>query len=241
MPHLTSTQQRDKAWKVARYPCIGRWSFISLRQVHDARAEAAKQRLMAPGSQDKLLDLACCVGQFIRKFAHDGVQVSQLCGSDLRPEFIEIGYELFRDRDRLPPSCFAPGDMLNPADASLARLDGSITLVHASNFFHLFGWKSQVVIGERIIRFLKPGTENAVVFGRHIGTVAPGGEAAKKEDGRYLHDEQSFQMLWDEVGRRTGTRWRVEMAVLGGLQIPIPLPNFDSNSRYYRYGVYQTK
>jgi hypothetical protein len=176
----------------------------------------AVSRLRDPASSDALLDVGCCVAQTIRYLVMSGADPSRLYATDLQADFWEIGYDLFRDRDRLPETTFVAGDLLDPADENLARLDGKATLVHAAHFFHLFSWDDQVRAAERIVKFLDMERGNCEVFGRMIGSSKPG--VAGRD--RYLHDETSFQRLWDEVGERTGTRWKVHLDVLG------PLPGY---------------
>lgn len=211
-PSILTTSKREKAWSIMKYPCIGRFSFIKLSHFSDPTMVAAIARLKDPSSSDALLDLGCCVGQTVRQLAALGVPPARLFASDLRPEFWDIGYELFRDADRMPPSTFVAGDMLDPADPNLDSLDGKVTLVHAAHFLHLFSWEQQIVAASRIVRFLDLPQGNCVVFGRQIGSVEPGA----REDWRtraYLHDETTFKKLWDEVGENTGTKWAVSVDV----------------------------
>ncbi|KAM6485673.1 hypothetical protein HDV62DRAFT_403067 [Trichoderma sp. SZMC 28011] len=143
---LVST--RKKLWEVAVYPCIGRWSFLNLRSMQDSHFKIAFERLKQPNdpdtgsnSTDTLLDIGCCIGQVLRKMVYDGIEPTRLFGTDLHPEFISIGTELFNDE-----GCgltFVPGDLLDPEDKALNKLDGKITLIHAANFFHLFTWEQQ--------------------------------------------------------------------------------------------------
>lgn len=164
-------------------------------------------RLTLPTSRDALLDLGCGLGQTLRQFRADGVLGSQLFGLDLESRFIDIGYALFQDQRTLGAT-FVNGDMLDPADRRLDRLDNTISMIHAASFFHLFTWAQQVRIGERLVRFLKPGTKNAVVYGKHAGTSSPV-RAAAADGVAYIHDQDSFQRLWDEIGGLTQTRWKV--------------------------------
>ncbi|PTB39092.1 uncharacterized protein TrAFT101_008107 [Trichoderma asperellum] len=231
---------RERLWEVAMYPCIGRWSFLNLQSVHDPHFYTVVQRLRdsaASGAEssypEALLDIGCCVGQLLRKLVHDGIDPTRLFGTDLHPEFISIGAELFRDE-----GCgltFAAGDMLDPRDEDLNILDGKITLVHAGNFFHLFTWEEQVVIGMRIVRFLHPGTIDAIIFGRQIGSHNP----RERQGGRksFLHNEESLQRLWNEVGVKTGTRWRVQMNI--NEERVVDIPGFGVEDRYVRFGIYQ--
>ncbi|EFY95250.1 S-adenosylmethionine-dependent methyltransferase family protein [Metarhizium robertsii] len=233
---------RDQLWDVFNYPCIGLWTFTKLHSTTDSRFEAATQRLLANpdkpgGTSAAILDIGCCIGQALRHLAHKGVHPSRLYGTDLRPEFIRIGNELFGDEQRGPT--FVAGDVLNADDSSLKELDGKVTLIHAAYFFHLFTWDDQVRIGERMVRFLQPGTGDAVVFGRHIGTLRPRElEVPTTRASRcYLHDGESFQRLWDEVGSRTGTRWRVEAEMTDRLHVRFPF--FGDDEKYMSFGVYQ--
>ena len=45
-------------------------------------------------------DVGCCFGQEIRHLVfYGGIDFTQLYGFDLEQEFVEMGYELFRDRE----------------------------------------------------------------------------------------------------------------------------------------------
>ncbi|KAF3761609.1 hypothetical protein M406DRAFT_342375 [Cryphonectria parasitica EP155] len=221
---------RDQAYAIAPYPGFGLWGFTRIRLLEaDPNYHLAVSRLVAPGSHDVLLDLGCGLGQNIRQLASAGVPPARLCASDLRPELMELGFELFRDRDVLGGEdeaaavTFVAGDVLDPDEAVLSRLDGRVSIVHAANLFHLFGWDAQARIGIRVARMLRGGgaeeeeKKKAFVFGRQIGSLQPGArevhESAAEE--KYLHDQNSFQKLWDKVGKETGTRWRVEVEMLG--------------------------
>jgi hypothetical protein len=101
--------------------------------------------------------------------------------------------------------------MLDPSDTGIALLDGRFDIVHAASFFHLFGWDDQVKIGERIVRFFKPGSR-ALVLGRQVGSLNPLTlEAHHLEQGGkpYHHNLETLQNLWDTIGIRTGTKWTV--------------------------------
>lgn len=195
--------------------------------------------MKAAGSRDALLELGCCFGQGIRQLVRDGVEPSRLYGTDLHNEFLELGFDLFRDRESLTEggATFVAGDMLNADDADLVRFDGKVTIIHATNFFHLFAWDQQVAIGTRMTRFLKPETKDALLFGWHIGSLKPRNDKALYLGDRYLHNEESLQKLWDEVGEKTATKWRVESEVIS--KMPPGLRGFDDNARIMRYGVYQ--
>ncbi|KAE8413051.1 hypothetical protein BDV36DRAFT_287349 [Aspergillus pseudocaelatus] len=47
------------------------------------------------------IELGCGLGQDIRRLAYDGAPSENLVGLDLRNAIIELGYDLFKDRDTL--------------------------------------------------------------------------------------------------------------------------------------------
>ncbi|KAI1149982.1 hypothetical protein F4825DRAFT_428327 [Nemania diffusa] len=235
---------RDRLWDVYPYACVGHFRFASLEFAADIYYQQALARLLSaqetetasssPGGDiTRLLDVGCCVGQVLRKLAHDGVDSSRLYGTDVEPRFLDLGFDLFRDRATfrgrfvvgdlllpLPPEPTAmnhggdggPSNSSGSSNSELDALDGSMTLVHATSFFHLFTWAEQVRAATRIVRLLRADGADVMVFGRQVGTAAPRASGKAGSDKVYLHDGRSWQRLWDEVGARTGTRWRAAMA-----------------------------
>lgn len=203
-------------------------------------------RLRLRRSKDTLLDLGCCLGQTLRQFRADGVKGRRLLGVDLSPTMVDLGYDLFRDRDHLGAT-FVIGDVVDPDDTRLSRLEGRATLVHADSFFHLFTWTQQLYIAKRIVGFLKPGTKNAMIFGAQAGTLAA--KPRDKQDQRvlhqhrrsssmpYLHDQRSFQHLWDTVGAMTNTAWAVHVE-MGGPVLPF-MPGIEPDTVPIKFTVYQ--
>ncbi|TDZ30581.1 Methyltransferase ausD [Colletotrichum spinosum] len=200
---------RDELWNVFHYPCIGRWRFLLLADSQNQLYRQVLRRLTDVNSQDGLLDLGTCVGQALRQLTHDGADSSRLFGVDLRPEFLDIGYDLFQDKGRFHATLVA-GNVLDPADANLTALNGRVSIVWANASFHLFDWKQQVAAATRIVGFLRPGIRDALVFGRHLGSVEPK-ESEDRGRTRFLHDQGSFQRLWDDwsMWPRWGCRFRV--------------------------------
>lgn len=197
-------------------------------------------RLTAPGTRDALLDLGCGLGQSVRQLAHAGVPPARLLAADLRADLARVGFRLFRDRGRLAGATFVGGDVLDPEDAGLRALDGRASIVHAANFFHLFSWEDQVRIGARMTRFVR-GREGEEVFffGRHVASLEPGDRsfASHLSEEQYLHNQESFQRLWDEVGEATGTKWRAEVEMLGKMA-----PGYEylgEAARYSRFVVWR--
>ncbi len=197
-------RQREKAYAIFHYPCIGHWRFLDMYVTETPEYPEIISRLK---NGDSLLDVGCCFGHILRQLAFDGAPPENLAGTDLRPEFVDLGYELFRDKDRFPAR-FVTGDIFAPGD--LTALDGGFDIVHTASFFHLFGWDEQIKVGERIVQFFKPGAK-ALVLGRQVGSPHPPTleEYRAGSDRRYHHNVESMQVLWDEIGKRTGTKWKV--------------------------------
>ncbi|CAK7213056.1 hypothetical protein SCUCBS95973_001669 [Sporothrix curviconia] len=225
-PHLRSI--RDRAWAVFPYTCIGAWRFLDLYVTKLPVYPKVVERLRDGG--DRLLDAGCCFGYVLRQLAADGAPMASLVGSDLEQPFLDLGFDLFRDRDTFKGS-FVAGDMLSnnceaggEEDDKLAALDGTFDIVHAASFFHLFSWEDQVRLGERVVRFFRPADtatnsgEPRLLFGRQVGNVAPVSREtlAARGEYRFHHNPATLQQLWDEIGERTKTRWRVEAELVLG-------------------------
>src|ERR1700761_9762694 len=93
---------------------------------------------------------------FIQVF--NGALAENLYGSDLRQEFLELGYKLFNDRATLK-SKFIAADVFDPS-SGLLQLKGQLSIVYAGAFFHLFVYDEQVAVAKRILELLedKPTT-----------------------------------------------------------------------------------
>jgi hypothetical protein len=134
-----------------------------------------------------------------------------LYGSDLRPEFFDLGYELFRDKATLK-SKFLVGDVFDTS-SPLSELDGKIDIIYVASFLHLFNYEDQVKVCKRIVRLLKE-KKDSVALGRQIGHENAGEQPNRNDPTktRWRHNEESFKKMWDEVGELTSSKWRVEVS-----------------------------
>jgi hypothetical protein len=87
--------------------------------------------------------------------AFDGAPQSSLYGSDLSPDYISLGYELFRDRDSFAAT-FIPSDIFNAEAPVNQQLAGQLSIIHASSLFHLFDTATQKKLGCRVVALLRP-------------------------------------------------------------------------------------
>ncbi|KAI1351527.1 hypothetical protein F5Y01DRAFT_282649 [Xylaria sp. FL0043] len=206
------TKLRNEAYGQFPYPCMGTFRFLDLDL---ARNEAYKEHVLGPlcqpavsGKPEPLfLDCGCCLGQEVRKLAADGVPASRLWGSDIEPKFIELGFELFRDGDKLVRDHFlCPGDVLadteDPSEDRLVILNDRVTILNITAVFHLFDLDLHKRIADRCLRLLRKDTGAPVlVLGAHVGSHEPRRHRRHRdfEGFRYTHNHESWEALWREV------------------------------------------
>ncbi|KAK5170100.1 uncharacterized protein LTR77_004684 [Saxophila tyrrhenica] len=200
--------QRDKAWAIFPYPCIGQWRFLDLAISQHSHYQEVLNR-MRTGEQ-VYLDLGCAFAQDIRRLVADGVDSSQCYGADLRLDFIDLGYDLFRDKDSLN-SKFIEADIFDP-DSPLKQLDGEIDIIGASSFFHLFSWEEQKSAAHQVLKLMKP-RGGSLLVGRQVGAREPAEKARGVQIGagsRFRHNLESWQKFWKEVGDEAGVQLQVD-------------------------------
>ncbi|KAF7888821.1 hypothetical protein EAF00_009121 [Botryotinia globosa] len=204
-PHVQNI--RNRAWSIFPYPCIGDFQFLDIVITSFPYYPKLLSRLASPGT--KFLDLGCCFGQIIRRLVYDGALPENLYGCDLRTEFFELGYDLFKDEANLKSTLFK-ADIFDEDNVDMKRLEGDIDVIYAGSFLHMYGWGDQVKICKILARAMKK--EGSVLMGRQGG-----GKVAKEvtfplheENKMFIHNAESFRKMWDEATETTGTRWKVE-------------------------------
>ncbi|KAL4934703.1 class I SAM-dependent methyltransferase [Aspergillus undulatus] len=212
LPHVLTL--RDDAFKVCPYPCIGQMRFLSFHiKRHPLRERILEYLRNNP--EAGLLDAGCCVGQGIRYLAHQGISSHQLFGLDIEKPFIDLGYQLFKDKDRLEAT-FALGNLTDDNDSqALAKsLGEKIDIVFASSVLHLWDYETQLKVATRLVRLLrdKPGV---MVVGRQMGSLFAGEYPLTGfSDGmQYRHTIQSMKGMWHDIEEITRTRWKVEASL----------------------------
>ncbi|KAH9903902.1 S-adenosyl-L-methionine-dependent methyltransferase [Xylariomycetidae sp. FL2044] len=185
---------RDQAWDVMPFPCIGVFRFLDFPA---CLSPVYPEVLSRVRNGETFLDLGCCFGQDIRKLAHDGAPSHNLIGVDLEPRFLELGYELFRDRDTLRAR-FQAADVFDPN--FLADLAGKVDIIFVGSFLHLFDFDQQKAIVAQLGKLLRPKA-GSLVFGRHRATANEGGITKANALGWTLfhHSEETMERLWAEA------------------------------------------
>ncbi|KAK9770543.1 hypothetical protein SCAR479_12814 [Seiridium cardinale] len=184
---------RDKAWDILPYPCIGVFRFLDFGANMNPIYPEVLRRVRGG---DILLDLGCCFGQDIRKFAADGAPSKNMLGVDSEDRYIELGYELFKDRGTLQSKFYTQSVF---DEDFLPEWCGRVDIIYVGSFLHLFNFEKQQEILAQLVRVLRkrPG---AMVFGRHLG-AEQGGEFHMRSLGWdvYRHSEETMRKLWADV------------------------------------------
>lgn len=207
----TLLQQRERAWQIFPYPCIGLVRFLDFTLSTMPSYSNILSSLSRKDDPTTLLDVGCCVGQDLRKLVVDGAPGSQLAGVELEAEYIELGYGLFLDRGRF--EChFVVGDVFD--HIAMKNLHGKFDFVHAASFLHLWAWDGQIDAGSQLVQFLKDKA-GTVILGRQVGNSTPGEypQPVTANGVNYLHDTYTFEKMWNEIGERTKTKWKVEASM----------------------------
>ncbi|KAI1825292.1 hypothetical protein F4861DRAFT_203829 [Xylaria intraflava] len=219
------TKLRNAGYAQFPYSCMGTFRFLDL---DFSRHEAYKEHVVAPLSQPTapgepeplFLDCGCCLGQDLRKLVADGALPHRIWASDIEPRFIELGFELFRDGDKLPRDHFlCPGNLLattkDPSEDQLTRLDDRVTILHITAVFHLFDLDNHRRVADRCLRLLRKDTGAPVlILGAQVGSHEPKHVHSQSQPRRtrYFHNVESWEALWREVCGQP--QWRDKIATV---------------------------
>jgi len=221
--------QRNRAWATFPYPCVGQFDFLDFPLSTRRMLYPRLLSLLKAGGT--LVDVGCCLGHDIRKLVFDGVPGGNLVGVELHQGFIDLGFELFRDREGGDGEGygdgkggqrgkgglrFYQGDLL--ADGGVwDLLDGGFDVVNLGMLLHCFTWEEQVRVLERCVGLLKTGKGVSIV-GITCGTVDGRVEelAGKKVPA---HNEETFGRLVKEVAEKTKTEWEVDVECDYGVSV----------------------
>ncbi|OHF02076.1 methyltransferase [Colletotrichum orchidophilum] len=196
---------RDNIWEVFPYPCIGEFHFLDFNLSHRPGYPQMLARLQEPDARH--LDIACCVGQDLRRLVYDGVDSSKIVAIELEQGFIDAGYELFRDRGKLETR-FLNADMLDDGDTRLDAMEGSFDTAHLGLCLHLWTREKQMVVLRRVIRLLKqePGV---MILGHATGHVDGVELAGVHNKPSLRHNLETWEKMWAELSEQTGTKWEL--------------------------------
>lgn len=202
---------RDRASQFYPGPCISLLRFLSVNiSSHPLYTQIINTLKTHPTTT--FLDAGCCVGQDLRHLALHGVPQHSLYGTDISSELINIGFNLFLDRESFTGT-FVAGDLLSRGD-DFSALEHRMDIIHASSLLHLFTLPTQLSLAERLVGFSRP-VRGSLIVGFQAGSEKAGEQQSSDGSSVFIHDPESFRAFWDELGRRTETKWRLEAELVG--------------------------
>ncbi|KAF8337271.1 hypothetical protein F5887DRAFT_984699 [Amanita rubescens] len=232
--HIVAVQA--KAHNVYPYPCIRRFMFTKFR----ASGVPAYPRVLELAKERKdaiLLDVGCCFGCDLRKAVADGWPVENVMGFELRQAFWDYGHELFRSTPETCPAAFIAGDIFDstvlpphapfyasnpPLDprpdlkslTSLGPLQGHVSAICASSFFHLFDEAGQRDIAQKFASLISP-LPGSTIFGANRGALVKGTRLTSPNVVQrhvFCHSPDSWNELWDgEIFEKGTVRVETEL------------------------------
>ncbi len=133
-------------------------------------------------------------------------------GLDVKPAFFDLGYELFRDKGKMHATCVA-ADLTKSCVPSIDPMKSSIDVVSAQSLFHLFTLRDQKTVAQHLSELTKPIAGSTIV-GRQLGLREAGEQRGLSEDTTvFLHNPDSFESLWQDIGAITGSKWKLDTRV----------------------------
>ena len=134
--------------------------------------------------------------------------------------FWKCGHDLFKSTPETFPAVFIPGDIfqseflktrppfyakpleIHPALQSLTRsltpMQGHISAIHASSFFHLFNEERQLEVAQRLASLLSP-SKGSVIFGSQVAHPEKGWHGLDEDVKLFCHSPESWKELWNQV------------------------------------------
>ncbi|KZT74813.1 hypothetical protein DAEQUDRAFT_742273 [Daedalea quercina L-15889] len=211
---------RTEALKVTPYTCIKAFVYTKLIA---SRLPAYPQAIQL-GIQRKgaiWLDIGCCFGVDVRKAVADGIPAENAIGSDIHPEYWDLGHRLFRTTSKKFPASFLGGDAFDPdffrmapplesppegppptpaTLSTLTPLNGHVSIIHVSSVFHLFDEEQQLELARKLAGLLSP-LPGSTIIGLHVGRAEKGlrteGQVTRSGNYMFCHSPDSWKELWD--------------------------------------------
>jgi len=219
--HILSVQ--EQAYKIYPYPCIRLFTFIKpkISQVpgYEQILKLGRERFGAI-----LIDVGCCFSVDLRRAVADGFPACNALGTDIHPEFWDLGHKIFKSSPKSFPASFIAGDVFNPSHlevlplvyepvttpapelsslTSLNPLHGHVSAIHASAFFHIFSEEQQRVAAKALASLLSP-EPGSVICGSHVGNAEKFVEWRFGHD-MFCHSPETWAALWDGEVFEKGT------------------------------------
>lgn len=127
-------------------------------------------------------------------------------GVELQRDFVDISYDFFGDLDTLKAH-FIFGDLMDRSNAGVEGLRGTVDIAHIGMVLHLFDLEGQTRFCERVVELMK-AQAGSMVVGHSAGRIEAREWFNPVGKIMYKQNPESFTKMWEEVSRRTGTKWR---------------------------------
>ncbi|TCD65129.1 hypothetical protein EIP91_003060 [Steccherinum ochraceum] len=199
---------RRRAYEKYPYPCLRGFYHIHFEMM---RTSVYREILEAGRSGNTtFLEIGCCMGSDVRRLAFDGYPAANIIGTDLRQEFIDLGLELYRDRDTCKTRFFADDIFTvspktvdaRPTEFStatkLVQLKGQVSHLFLGALFHLYDEQTQYAIALAVATLLKH-EKGSIIFGWHQGQDKEGAVDDEYLRGRFAHSPASWTEMWKRV------------------------------------------
>lgn len=165
----------------------------------------------------------------MRQLAHDGAPPSSLFGLEKQAEFIPIGHSFFNDVETFGQATFIAADLLDRENEEVRKVAGTFGIVNLSMMLHIWDLENQIKACERVVELLRD-EKGVLVVGQSVGDLA-GKEVGSRGVMRiFKHNVETFEKMWEEVGKRTGTKWKVDATLKVAMGIDSRPRNWDEPS-----------
>ncbi|OCH88054.1 hypothetical protein OBBRIDRAFT_780796 [Obba rivulosa] len=217
MKHIVTIQ--EEAYKIFPYPCIRLFSFFWAKIARSP----SYAKLLELGREREgaiFLDVGCSFGIDVRVAISDGFPSENIVATDLRPEFWDLGMNLFMSAPETFSVPFVCGDLFDltfvkPCPpfyqrpdthqpdlrklASLNPLLGHVSVLYAGLLFHLFDEEEQLQLARILAGLLSP-EPGSLIFGSHTAKSQQGTDTPRWPAGitnPFCHSPESWKELWE--------------------------------------------
>ena len=181
-----------KALKIHNYRCLETFKFLAPRIIHNP----FYADILQTGSKKKILDIGCALGTDLRKMYLDGMLQHNLYGLELEQRFIDLGYELFADRQKNKIT-FLIGNILDETIVKAFNSMNQFDIVYSSSVIHLLEKEEIKQLLKNVLTLLE---ERGIFFGQTTGLKEPQEQFKPSGQKIYLHSKKSLQQELKNAG-----------------------------------------
>lgn len=182
----------NKAMNVHQYRCIASFRFLTPRILNNPFYPEVKLFW----NNKTIVDIGCGLGTDLRRINFDGAAQNLLYGLDIQNTFINLGYELFNDKDHNNMT-FLTGNILENSIIDELNLQEKFDIVYSSSVIHLLDKREISQYLKNIKRITKKG---GIFFGQTTGLSEPRCLIDSSSIPRYLHSKGSLQSEFEING-----------------------------------------